>query len=425
MLINNIFEATLLGSAGIALVIVLKKSIFKRYTQTFNYYIWLFIIVRMILPLKVTMAIPEKIVPMKHTLTVNKNSTTINNNPLVIDNKSLAVEHSHYNSLTTFKILGYIWLLGFLIFLMHNIISYINFRSRLKVLSYDISEDNIKKIYSKLILEMKIKRKIALKYCNGISTPLGTGIFKSYILLPKVSYSNEEIEWILKHELMHYKRHDLIYKSLAMITVAIHWFNPLVYVMGKSINSDCELSCDEAILKNSNIEERKFYATILVDSIKINKNIALQSNLSTGLNNNKNNLKRRLGIMLNLEKRKKGIAAAALAAVLATSSFVSIKVFAESNDGKINTEPAKCAINNQVTSTNQSLNQTNKNNFIDADTQKLIDLCAEKRIIINLGTKFNKDTSDAEKSKLKETLEKVLKSTDPVPEGTVLELSCK
>lgn len=223
------------------------------------------------------------------------------------------------------------------------------------MLTHDINDDNIKEIFYRLTHEMNIKNDIKLKLCKYISTPLGIGIIKPYILLPKITYNNHEIEWILRHELMHYKKYDLVYKSLLMITVSIHWFNPFVYIMRKYINYECELSCDESILKNFNIKEKKFYANILINSIQINKNDVLKSNLSTGLqlNNNKTILKRRLITMLNSKTKKRGLITLAIATVIVSSSFLSFKSYAHNVNkalpSKINSSTTESTINNSTT----------------------------------------------------------------------------
>lgn len=93
---------------------------------------------------------------------------------------------------------------------------------------------------------------------------MGIGIFKPLILLPANTNDIKELEWILKHELIHFKKHDLYYKIIIMAAVSVHWFNPLVHIMGKMISYDCELACDEVLLKNSDMKSRKSYAMVLI-----------------------------------------------------------------------------------------------------------------------------------------------------------------
>ncbi len=50
---------------------------------------------------------------------------------------------------------------------------------------------------------------------------------------------------IFLHELNHYKRKDIIIKAFGLIINAIHWFNPLVYMLLKEMNKYCEYTIDE------------------------------------------------------------------------------------------------------------------------------------------------------------------------------------
>ncbi len=324
--IKNLLRASLVGSICIILIMVFRKNLFKKYTSSFNYYIWLVVIFKMIMPFKISINIPEKIYNSFHSqpnsiktivndsFSINQSIETKNNiNNLYVDN----------NTINYFTIIFYIWLTISILFLIYHIISYLNYNSKIKNLIYDIPNNEIKNMYSMLLFEMNIKKKISLKFCKEISTPFGIGIFNAHILIPDVSYDIQELEYILRHELMHYKRFDMVYKILLLITVTLHWFNPLVYIMYKKINNDCEFSCDEAVLKNSSIEERKLYALTLINSLRLNNNNVMKQNLIMGFNS-KNILKKRLESMLNLKARKKGLFVGILVVVVSIISLIRI-----------------------------------------------------------------------------------------------------
>lgn len=74
------------------------------------------------------------------------------------------------------------------------------------------------------------------------------GFFHPAILLPPVKFAGDELSLILKHELIHFKRHDLWYKALILEATALHWFNPVVYLMAKAAAVQCEISCDALVL---------------------------------------------------------------------------------------------------------------------------------------------------------------------------------
>ncbi|WP_368489732.1 M56 family metallopeptidase [Clostridium sp. BJN0013] len=338
--VKNLLKASLVGSIGIISIMILQKTLLKKYTRAFTYYIWLAVIIKMLIPFKIPIYMSEKICNIVGYSP--SNIKTIINNGISI-NQGIKIENSinivsDNNNLNYFIIVFHLWLIVSIIFLSYHIISYFVFNNKIKHLVYDVPDNNIKNIYLKLLKEMNIKKKISLKSCKAISTPLGIGIFNARIVIPTVSYDIQELKYILKHELMHYKRHDIMYKIVLLITLSIHWFNPLVYIMCKVINNDCELSCDEAVLKRSDIKERKLYASALVNSLRLNKNNIVKQNLITGFNNKKNILKRRLENMLNLETRKKGILIGALATIITVSLSVSLNTLAKSNTDELHTD---------------------------------------------------------------------------------------
>jgi len=67
---------------------------------------------------------------------------------------------------------------------------------------------------------------------------------------------------------VHYKRHDLWYKLLLIIANGMHWFNPIVYIMVKKANRDLEHACDDDVVKNEELEYRKDYSRVILESME-------------------------------------------------------------------------------------------------------------------------------------------------------------
>ena len=75
------------------------------------------------------------------------------------------------------------------------------------------------------------KKPIELGVNPLVSSPLLIGFFRPCIVLPSLDISEKDFLYIILHELTHHKRRDMFYKWLVQITVCLHWFNPLVYLM--------------------------------------------------------------------------------------------------------------------------------------------------------------------------------------------------
>ncbi len=98
---------------------------------------------------------------------------------------------------------------------------------------------------------------------DGINSPFVMGLFKPKIYLPS-SLPKSEYDFIIAHEKCHIKRLDHITRVLSFIALALHWFNPLVWVAYIASAKDMEMSCDEAVMKNMESDIRAEYSTSLL-----------------------------------------------------------------------------------------------------------------------------------------------------------------
>ena len=104
-------------------------------------------------------------------------------------------------------------------------------------------------------------------YCSPkISTPAVYGILRPRIILPESCRDSEELDLIVLHERRHIHRLDNLWRVLAFLTAAIHWFNPVAWLFLKLYLSDAELACDESVLSKLAAGERKRYAHALLNA---------------------------------------------------------------------------------------------------------------------------------------------------------------
>ena len=95
-------------------------------------------------------------------------------------------------------------------------------------------------IFYSLKNKMAIVKFFQVKVCRKIHSPMITGLFRPTLLLPHEDYEKADLEVILKHELIHFRRNDLWFKLLLILANALHWFNPFIYVMVREANRDIE-----------------------------------------------------------------------------------------------------------------------------------------------------------------------------------------
>ncbi|MGM9979284.1 MAG: M56 family metallopeptidase [Clostridium sp.] len=302
---NNIVNNLFFGFFGILLMFVLKKTIFKKFSEKFNYYIWLPLMVVMIIPLKIT--VTRKI----PAILQNKvNTTKILNSEII---KSNVYEKN------ILEYIAMIYISIIVLIIAFELTNYFILRRKVIKESSIINDEMVNDIYNKVKKELNIRSNSPLMANKKLSTPMNIGMFSQNIILPTTKYTSKELELILKHELIHQKRYDFLYKLLMSIACAVNWINPLVYLMVKDIKYYCESSCDEEVINKSSKDEIKTYSLVITKTAR-NNAYEINRNLSFSLNE-KDLTTRRVKTMFDEKKKFKGNIALFIASLFIILSF--------------------------------------------------------------------------------------------------------
>lgn len=112
-------------------------------------------------------------------------------------------------------------------------------------------------------LRTAVKTEEGVYESDLISTAFSAGFFPPKIYVP-CGLFEEERKLIIAHERVHIKRLDYIIKPVAFLGLAVHWFNPVIWLAFALMTKDMELSCDEAVLKIFGAGEKKAYSEALL-----------------------------------------------------------------------------------------------------------------------------------------------------------------
>lgn len=149
-----------------------------------------------------------------------------------------------------------------------------------------------------------IRGKVRIAYSHSIHSPILIGLLKPTILIPSSYKCDSDLQMVLHHELLHLKRKDLWVKQLVLIVRILHWFNPLVYLLGKEIHVWSELSCDQEVAKGMSHAERKRYGWTILNALESATDLP-STTFCASFSGTREQLKRRLTLMLNGTKMKK------------------------------------------------------------------------------------------------------------------------
>ncbi len=159
------------------------------------------------------------------------------------------------------RIIGYIWFIGFVLCFGKDIYNHIKFK-RFILSNAKLVDDD--RIINYMLFEKThalLKKKIEVYSSSVISTPLA---FSNKIILPMQDYTNEELELIFRHEIVHICRGDYYVKVYISFIQSVCFFLPFMKKLYRNCLNDIELSCDETVLLNADHKTKYLYASLIL-----------------------------------------------------------------------------------------------------------------------------------------------------------------
>jgi beta-lactamase regulating signal transducer with metallopeptidase domain len=263
-----VFNMSLTASFVIA-VVILARLFLRRTPKIISYALWAVVLFNLLCPFKpesVFSLIPFNANPVSDDILVNDaditflgafldsmrppdDETIIMLNPDKIDIDS---ENNPYGKgvdarylfgrEAQMKLGSYIWPFGMAALLLYAVIGYIFLKRRVS-------------------LAVRVEGNVY--ETDRIDSPFVLGLFRPRIYIP-TGLETALAAHIIEHERTHIRRRDYIVSVVAFAALALHWFNPLVWIAYTLMLRDMESSCDEAVLRKSDGDIRKEYSSALL-----------------------------------------------------------------------------------------------------------------------------------------------------------------
>lgn len=99
--------------------------------------------------------------------------------------------------------------------------------------------------------------------CDNIDSPFIFGLFRPMICLPG-TLGEEARQHVIAHERAHLRRRDHWWKPLGFALLTVNWFNPLMWVAYILLCRDIEMACDEKVVRDLGVAEKKAYSVALL-----------------------------------------------------------------------------------------------------------------------------------------------------------------
>lgn len=265
----TLLSLTLSGSLLCVLLLLLRPVMGNRVPRAFSYYLWLAVLLRFLIPLGYGIHLPEPSQPTREAVTQETllpHQTEVQTTPVTQPTEQAPAEQGETPtpSVPVFSLTGvlfFLWLAVGAGFLCWHIAAYVRFSRRIRA-SLTPPPAEALALFEGLGHGSRVRLA-----CSGlVDTPMLLGVFRPVIVLPQggPSLPPQALSAALLHELTHARRGDICYKWLVVLVTSLHWFNPLVHWMGRRIALDCELACDQAVIRSLEPEQRMAYGDMLL-----------------------------------------------------------------------------------------------------------------------------------------------------------------
>lgn len=328
----NLLKTSLLGSLAVLTMLALKPLWRERYRAKTRCWLWLALAAFLLFPVdfSVKNAPLQAAPPKDYTLFVGTDKTTV----MATDNlfgdmaessgqtpaevRDAIIERpvtnpeqktTRYIPVTALLFGGY--LAGAAAFLLYQGGCYVHFRHTVRRWKRDVARADYAAMLSDTARDLGVSAPEMI-VCEAVTTPAVTGLLRPRLLLPHERYDVQELRYILRHELCHLKRRDMLFKLVLLAANAMHWFNPIVYLMLRQADEDIELACDSAATDDLDRAERAAYSRTLLAAVQSNVR-ALPA--TTCFGGTVERLKRRITNVLGAQK-KRGLSVVALVLAL-------------------------------------------------------------------------------------------------------------
>ena len=164
----------------------------------------------------------------------------------------------------------------------------------------------------------------------NLSSPCLFGVLRPAVYLsPGTAEDPDALRHILAHELTHYRHKDHIWSTLRCLALALHWYNPLVWLAVWLSKGDGELACDEGAVARLGESERIPYGRTLVDMVAARSlRPADLLSCSTAMTGGRKSIQQRVAALVKKPETVK----TALFAVIAVVALAAVFVFAGRGD---------------------------------------------------------------------------------------------
>lgn len=281
------------GSFLAGILLVLKKWTGKQFSPTWQYVLWVGVLLVMVVPISVK--VPALVQPLQEKQVVQTvplpEEQTMTEQPVPVDTVEAPAgeilpftEETALPPISWLDVLAVIWVLGALGSLGYRLTGYFRFSRHIRRTGEPMELDGVPK-------------RLRVRKTSAAVSPMVMGMIRPTLILPETALTESRLPYVLRHELVHYRRGDIFWRWLAVLATSIHWFNPMVYVAAAQMQEACEISCDWCVVRSMEQAKRDDYMRVILELLA--EAMAKKQILTTQMASEKKQLQRRFTMIRN------------------------------------------------------------------------------------------------------------------------------
>lgn len=281
------------GSFLAGILLALKKWTGKQFSPTWQYVLWVGVLLVMVVP--VSVKVPALVQPMQEKQVVQTvplpAEQTMTEQPAPVDTVEAPAgeilpftEETALPPIPWWDVLAFVWILGALGSLGYRLTGYFRFGRYIRRTGKPMELAGVPK-------------RLRVRKTSAAVSPMVMGMIRPVLILPETALTESRLPYVLRHELVHYRRGDIFWRWLAVLATSIHWFNPVVYVAAAQMQEACEISCDWCVVRSMEQAKRDDYMRVILELLA--EAMAKKQILTTQMASEKKQLQRRFTMIRN------------------------------------------------------------------------------------------------------------------------------
>lgn len=167
------------------------------------------------------------------------------------------------------------------------------------------------------------KAELSVYMLKGVASPCLAGVIRPCILVNEAAaHDCGTLSFAVLHEEAHFRNKDNIWALVRSLICCVYWFNPLVWLAAGLSRRDCELACDERVMRGFDDSERERYGMALIALVKGAPRVSMAAfSASTAMTGSKRAMKARIERIASGSRLSKAATAVALTLLLMLCAF--------------------------------------------------------------------------------------------------------